>query len=49
MVSAGRLTQEVDMSGAIGLGMTHYPPLAGTDEQMAGILGWTHANMVKHF
>ncbi|AIJ21290.1 extradiol ring-cleavage dioxygenase [Amycolatopsis methanolica] len=29
------------MSGAIGLGMTHYPPLGGTDEQMAGILGFT--------
>jgi hypothetical protein len=28
------------MPGVIGLGMTHYPPLAGTDAQMAGILGW---------
>ncbi len=29
------------MSEFLGLGMTHYPLLAGTDEQMAGLLSWT--------
>ncbi|HTK67490.1 MAG TPA: extradiol ring-cleavage dioxygenase [Pseudonocardia sp.] len=29
------------MAEFLGLGMTHYPPLAGTDENMAGILSWT--------
>ncbi len=29
------------MAEFLGLGMTHYPPLAGTDEKMAFILQWT--------
>jgi len=29
------------MSAFLGLGMTHYPLLAGTDEHMAGLLRWT--------
>lgn len=29
------------MSRFLGLGMTHYPLLAGTDEHMAGLLRWT--------
>jgi len=29
------------MSQFLGLGMTHYPLLAGTDEHMAGLLRWT--------
>ncbi|HJQ47048.1 MAG TPA: extradiol ring-cleavage dioxygenase [Amycolatopsis sp.] len=29
------------MSRFLGIGMTHYPLLAGTDEHMAGLLRWT--------
>lgn len=29
------------MSSFLGIGMTHYPLLAGTDEHMAGLLRWT--------
>jgi hypothetical protein len=29
------------MGDILGLGMTHYPPLAGRDENMAGIVRWT--------
>src|SRR6516165_1765896 len=29
------------MSAFLGIGMTHYPLLAGTDEHMAGLLRWT--------
>jgi hypothetical protein len=29
------------MAQLLGLGMTHYPLLAGTDEHMAGLLRWT--------
>lgn len=29
------------MSAFLGVGLTHYPPLAGTDEHMAGLLRWT--------
>jgi hypothetical protein len=29
------------MSASIGLGMTHYPMLLCTDDQMASLLGWT--------
>lgn len=29
------------MGEILGLGLTHYPPLAGPDETMAGILHWT--------
>ncbi|WP_433503192.1 extradiol ring-cleavage dioxygenase [Pseudonocardia halophobica] len=29
------------MSQFLGIGMTHYPLLAGTDEHMAGLLRWT--------
>lgn len=29
------------MSAFLGLGVTHYPLLAGTDEQMAGLPRWT--------
>jgi hypothetical protein len=29
------------MSAVLGLGLTHYPLLAGTDEHMAGLLRWT--------
>src|SRR5436853_7419523 len=29
------------MAEFLGLGLTHYPLLAGTDEHMAGLLRWT--------
>lgn len=29
------------MGAVLGLGLTHYPPLAGTDEHMADLLRWT--------
>ena len=29
------------MGDILGLGMTHYPPLAGRDENMTGIIRWT--------
>lgn len=29
------------MAEVLGLGLTHYPPLAGSDQAMAGILRWT--------
>ncbi|WP_214368738.1 extradiol ring-cleavage dioxygenase [Pseudonocardia sp. H11422] len=32
------------MGDILGLGLTHYPPLAGTDEHMADILRWTLAD-----
>lgn len=32
------------MAHFLGLGMTHYPLLAGTDEHMAGLLRWTLAD-----
>ncbi|GAB2961517.1 extradiol ring-cleavage dioxygenase [Amycolatopsis acidiphila] len=32
------------MSQFLGIGMTHYPLLAGTDEHMAGLLRWTLAD-----
>jgi hypothetical protein len=32
------------MTAFLGLGMTHYPLLAGTDEHMAGLLRWTLAD-----
>ena len=32
------------MAHFLGLGLTHYPLLAGTDEHMADLLGWTLAD-----
>ena len=32
------------MAEFLGLGITHYPPLAGTDANMAGLLRWTLAD-----
>jgi hypothetical protein len=32
------------MAEFLGLGLTHYPPLAGVDEKMAGLLRWTLAD-----
>jgi hypothetical protein len=31
----------VTVAEILGLGLSHYPPLSGTDEDMAGILRWT--------
>ena len=32
------------MAHFLGLGLTHYPLLAGTDERMADLLRWTLAD-----
>ena len=39
-----RTNLEELMAQFLGLGMTHYPLLAGTDEHMASLLRWTLAD-----
>jgi len=44
MLGTAAEREEAVMAEFLGVGMTHYPLLAGTDQHMAGLLRWTLAD-----